>query len=92
MSIQDSRNAHLNSIKYIVCPYLQQDATHADYQELGHCILQFTRMALFFYQKLAQFIFYLESQRKSFFLIVGTNKYQRIYISSNDLVCSNDQN
>uniref|UniRef100_A0A0A8XQI9 Uncharacterized protein n=1 Tax=Arundo donax TaxID=35708 RepID=A0A0A8XQI9_ARUDO len=39
MSVYDSHNAHLNSISFIVCPYLQQDATHAAYQELGHCNL-----------------------------------------------------
>ena len=36
VSIYDSHDAHLNSINIILCPYLQQDATHTAYQELGH--------------------------------------------------------
>jgi hypothetical protein len=31
-------NAHLNPINFTVCPYLQQDATYAAYQELGHIL------------------------------------------------------
>jgi hypothetical protein len=33
-------NAHLNPINFTICPYLQQDATYAAYQELGHYILR----------------------------------------------------
>lgn len=37
VSIYDSHDAHLNSITITICPYLQQDASYAAYQELGHC-------------------------------------------------------
>lgn len=36
MSTSDSHNTHLNSIYLTFCPYLQQGATHATCQELGH--------------------------------------------------------
>uniref|UniRef100_A0A0A9H2S9 Uncharacterized protein n=1 Tax=Arundo donax TaxID=35708 RepID=A0A0A9H2S9_ARUDO len=43
MSISNSHNAHINSINFIICPYLQQDATQAAYQELGHCNFRSTK-------------------------------------------------